>query len=186
MLKNIVCTMLFKTLLYVNDVDYGCKLQTFGAVPQLRISRKKSIVKFGNNITFNNYNDVAWYSKCSIWVRDGATLVIDDSTGLNGSMVYAAKSVKIGKNVKIGGGTKIFDTDFHPLNYEIRRSSKEGTLSAPIVIEDDVFIGTSCLILKGVHIGTRSIVAAGSVVTKSIPAGEIWGGNPAKFIRKIV
>lgn len=184
-MKNIVCTTLFKTLLFVNNVEYGCKLRTFGAIPQLRINRKKSVVKFGNNITFNNYNDAAWYSKCSIWVRDGATLVIDDGTGLNGAMVYASKSVTIGKNVKIGGGSKIFDTDFHPLNYEVRRTSNEGTLSAPIVIEDDVFIGTSCLILKGVRIGARSIVAAGCVVTKSIPADEIWGGNPAKFIRKI-
>ena len=110
MLKNTVCTLLFKTLLYVNDVEYGCKLRTLGAVPQLRISRKKSIVKFGNNITFNNYNDVSWHSKCSIWVRDGASLVIDNGTGFNGAMVYAAKSVKIGKNVKIGGGAKKFST----------------------------------------------------------------------------
>lgn len=185
-IKNTICTMLFKVLLIFNDVEYGCKLRTFGAIPQLRISRKKNLVKFGNNISFNNYNDVAWCLKCSIWVRDGATLVVDDESGMNGAMVYAAKSVVIGKNVKIGGGTKIFDTDFHPLNYEIRRTSNDGTFCAPIVIEDDVFIGTSCLILKGVRIGARSIVAAGSVVTESIPADEIWGGNPAKLIRKIV
>lgn len=185
-MKNAVCTILFKILLFINNVDYGCNLRTSGAIPQLRVNRKKNNVKFGTNVSFNNYNDVAWFSKCAIWVREGASLVIDDGSGLNGAVVYAAKSVEIGKNVKIGGGTKIFDTDFHPLNYEIRRTSNEGTLCAPIIIEDDVFIGTSCLILKGVRIGARSIVAAGSVVTKSIPADEIWGGNPAKFIRRII
>ena len=56
---------------------------------------------------------------------------------------------------------------------------------APVVIEDNVFIGARCIILKGVTIGENSVVGAGSVVTKSIPANEIWAGNPAKFIRKI-
>lgn len=57
--------------------------------------------------------------------------------------------------------------------------------SAPIVIKDDVLIGTRCIILKGVTIGARSIIAAGSIVTKSIPADCIAGGNPCKVIRKI-
>jgi len=52
------------------------------------------------------------------------------------------------------------------------------------VIQEGAFVGASSIILKGVTIGKHSIVAAGSVVSKSIPAGEIWGGNPAKFIRK--
>ena len=53
----------------------------------------------------------------------------------------------------------------------------------PVVIEDDVLIGTNCIILKGVTIGARSIIAAGSIVTKSIPADCIAGGNPAKVIK---
>lgn len=57
---------------------------------------------------------------------------------------------------------------------------------APIVIEDDVFIGAHCIISKGVTIGARSIVAAGSVVVKSIPPDEVWGGNPARFIKKVI
>lgn len=184
-IKNVVSTFLFKVLLFVNNVDFGTNIKTGGAIPQVRINRKKKCVKIGNNVSFNNYNDVAWCSKCAIWVREGASLIIGDCSGLNGALVYASNYVLIGNNVKIGGGAKIFDTDFHPLDYKIRRSSNIETKSAPIVIEDDVFIGTSCLILKGVHIGARSIVAAGSVVVKSIPSDEIWGGNPAKFIRKI-
>lgn len=96
-----------------------------------------------------------------------------------------AQRIWIGKNVKVGGGTRIFDTDFHPLDYMDRRNTVHGTKTAPVIIEDDVFIGTNCIIGKGVTIGARSIIAAGSVVVKSIPSDEIWGGNPAKFIRKI-
>lgn len=58
-------------------------------------------------------------------------------------------------------------------------------MSSPIIIEDDVFIGMNCLILKGVTIGARSIIAAGSVVTKSIPSDCIAAGNPAKVIKHL-
>jgi acetyltransferase-like isoleucine patch superfamily enzyme len=57
--------------------------------------------------------------------------------------------------------------------------------SAPVKIEDNVFIGAHSTILKGVTIGENSIVGACSVVVKSIPANEIWAGNPAKLIRKV-
>ena len=56
---------------------------------------------------------------------------------------------------------------------------------APVVIGDDVFVGAKCIILKGVTIGKGAIIGAGSVVTKNIPARQIWAGNPAKFIREI-
>lgn len=179
-------SFVFKLLLLTNNVKFGKKVRAQGtATPQLRISYKAKDIQLGDNVTFNNYNDAGWNSRCSIWVKSGATLRIGNNTGFNGVLVYAANSITIGNNVKVGGGTRIFDTDFHPLDYEIRRTSNEGTKSSPIIIEDDVFIGAGCFILKGVTIGARSIIAAGSVVTKNIPADEIWGGNPAKFIRKI-
>ena len=98
-----------------------------------------------------------------------------------------APKVTAYKHVKIGGGTRISDSNHHSLDYKIRRTSRDCKLakSAPVIIGDDVFIGANCYIGKGVTIGDRSIVAAGSVVVKSIPADEIWGGNPAIFIKKI-
>ena len=54
-----------------------------------------------------------------------------------------------------------------------------------IELGDDVFIGVNSIVTKGVTIGDRSIIAAGSIVVKSIPNDEIWGGNPAKFLKKI-
>ena len=101
-------------------------------------------------------------------------------------------SVQIGNNVVIGASTKINDSNDHCINYLERREervykdwSKLNIDHAPIVIEDDVFIGAHCIISKGVTIGARSIVAAGSVVVKSIPPDEVWGGNPARFIKKL-
>ena len=85
------------------------------------------------------------------------------------------------------------DTDVHQLDYLVRRGEKpldakdaRTTIqSAPVTIEDDVWIGANCMILKGVTIGARSVIGAGSVVTKSIPADCIAAGNPCKVIRKL-
>lgn len=54
-----------------------------------------------------------------------------------------------------------------------------------MVIEENAFIGAHSILLKGVRIGRNSIIGAGSVVTKSVPPNQIWGGNPAKYIRDI-
>lgn len=94
-------------------------------------------------------------------------------------------SITIGNHVKIGACVLLTDTDAHPIDYVSRRFSNEGTKSAPIVIEDDVWIGAHCVVLKGVTIGARSIIGAGSVVTKNIPADCIAAGNPCKIIKKL-
>ena len=87
----------------------------------------------------------------------------------------------------------ILDTDVHQLDYLARRRKKTPNTaditttvqSAPITIEDDVWIGANCQILKGVTIGARTVIGAGSVVTKSIPADSIAAGNPCRVIRRI-
>ena len=96
--------------------------------------------------------------------------------------------IEIGNNVNIGAGSSIYDSDFHSLNFLDRRNVQLDSInkiSAPVSIGDDVFIGTQVMILKGVNIGERSIIGARSLVVKDVPEGEIWAGNPARFIRKI-
>lgn len=183
-LKRYYNTIATRILFSLNDVEYGKGLVSINGRPQLQVSYHAKRISIGKGVVFNNYNDAGWFSRCSIWVRNNASLAIGDNTGFNGVLIYAMNSVTIGNNVKVGGGARIFDTDFHPLDYLKRRDSLEGTKTAPVEIEDDVFIGANSIICKGVHIGARAIVAAGSVVVKDIPADEVWGGNPAHFIRK--
>ncbi len=79
------------------------------------------------------------------------------------------------------------DSNAHSLNAGLRRdynSDMKHKVDAPIVIEDDVFIGMNSIILKGVTIGARSVIGAGSVVTRSIPADCVACGNPAVVIKK--
>lgn len=113
-------------------------------------------------------------------------ITIGEGSGISNSTIVSANQVKIGKNVLIGGSCKIYDTDFHPINMDDRISNNSDKIkTSPIEIKDNVFIGAHCIILKGVIIGKGSVVGAGSVVTKSIPEGEVWAGNPARYIRKI-
>lgn len=121
----------------------------------------------------------------AVYVEPGAELTIGNNVGMSSTRFWVHDSVAVGDNVKIGACVLITDTDAHPMDYMARRTSSEGTKSAPIVIEDDVWVGAHCIILKGVTIGERSIIGAGSVVTKSIPADCVAAGNPCKIIRKL-
>ena len=185
--KARIYTLRFKFLLNVNGINYGNAVRCYNATPALQINRHSGVVSLGKNVMFNSYTDHSWNSKCKLIVLANATLVIGDYSGMNGTMIYCSQKVLIGNHVKIGGGTRISDSNHHSLDYKIRRTPEDSNYakSAPVIIGDDVFIGANSYIGKGVTIGSRSIVAAGSVVVKSIPADEIWGGNPAKFIKKI-
>jgi acetyltransferase-like isoleucine patch superfamily enzyme len=104
---------------------------------------------------------------------------------MTGGVLCAAERITIGDNVTVGTNTIIVDTDFHPLDREKRRQQPSAGRTAPIVIEDDVFIGMNCLILRGVTIGHGSVVGAGSVVPKDIPPGVIAAKNPARIVREL-
>ena len=95
-----------------------------------------------------------------------------------------ATDVHFGNNILLAGRVYIVGRQDHKFNEpKITIWQGERGYSGIIIIEDDVWIGTNTVILSGVKISSGSIIAAGSVVTKDIPACEIWGGNPAKKIK---
>lgn len=139
----------------------------------------------GDRVTLNSKysaNAIGGQTFLSIVVKENAKLVIDDDSGISNSAIYCAQEIQIGKKVSIGGDCKIYDTDFHSIHLSERNTNVK---SSPVIIKDGVFIGTGAIILKGVTIGTESVIGAGSVVTKNIPDYEVWAGNPAKFIKKL-
>jgi len=116
-----------------------------------------------------------------------AAIEIGDDTGLSGAVICAAVRVEIGERCLIGADCMIFDTDFHNHAPEGRRYSKPlwPEISAPVRIEDDVFLGTGTIVCKGVTIGRGSMIGAGSTVTRDIPPMSVAAGSPAKVIRAI-
>lgn len=170
-------------LLYPN-VSLGRNVRFYGPI-HLRIY-KTATVRIGDNVVFRSsttHNFIGINRPVSIYVGDQATLDIGPDCGFSGTAIYASTSITIGPHCNLGGNSSVWDTDFHPLDYQLRRVQIEGTNKAPICIESDAFIGANTLVLKGVTVGARSIIGAGSVVTKSIPADQIWAGNPARCVR---
>lgn len=118
-------------------------------------------------------------------LQAGAVLEIGDDFGMTGGAICAAERISIGNNVAVGANTVIVDTDFHPLHPQDRLRDPQGGKTAPVIIEDNVFIGMNCLILKGVRIGRNSVIGAGSVVSRDIPPDVIAAGNPAVVIKPL-
>ncbi|QVY67500.1 acyltransferase [Polaribacter sp. Q13] len=183
---NTICTRL---LLYCNNVKFG-KIDSNG-IPFISVARGASC-SIGDNFKMNNGllgNPIGRPQKCVLFVDRNASIVIGNHVGISSTALVAHKSITIGNYVKIGGGVCIYDTDFHSLEASIRQNAAmdtKNTANVAVEIKDHVFIGAHTTILKGVIIGKNSIVGACSVVTKSIPANEIWAGNPAKFIKKVI
>ena len=116
-------------------------------------------------------------------MKPGAVIQIGDNSGMSGVSIISRERVTIGNWVQMGPGVTISDNDAHPLDPMLRRQRPTPDhRSAPVVIDDDVFIGSQALILKGVTIGKGAIVGAGAIVTKSVKPLEIVGGNPARVI----
>ena len=156
----------------------------------IHVLNKGGKIKIGNDVTIHSgrYDiPIGFENRTSLWVRKGAEIEIGDNCGLSNAVLCSNKRIILGKHVLLGGGVKIYDTDFHSLDYLQRRELNNdlNRKSADVVVEDDVFIGAGSIVLKGVHIGARSIIGAGSVVSSDIPCEEVWAGNPARCIRKL-
>jgi len=100
-----------------------------------------------------------------------------------GSVIYSGVGINIGDNVIVGPQNIIVDLDhrFENIDFPINQQGMNGK---KISIEEDVWIASHCVIIKGVTIGKGSVIAAGSVVNKSIPPCSVAAGVPAKVIKK--
>ncbi|WP_420322307.1 acyltransferase [Flagellimonas sp.] len=178
-------TLYNRFILTYKKVEYKQTPSIYGKLIVLGQGR----IVFGENVEINSSlrsNPIGGDSRTIMSVAKGAIIQIGNNTGMSNVTLFCKKGITIGDNVKIGGSVKIYDSDFHALDYVKRRkTTTDITNIAPVSIGNDCFIGAHSIILKGVEIGNKSIVGAGSVVTKSIPEGEIWAGNPAKLIRRL-
>jgi acetyltransferase-like isoleucine patch superfamily enzyme len=155
---------------------------------------------------------MAWCSGTPKQIRLGrrticrGILLCDSGLGLIeiGDLVYIGDDViistrehiRIGSRTMVAHGVQIFDNDSHPIDARDRhadylnliegRPRTHSVPSAPVEIGEDCWIGTNSIVLKGVKIGDRSVVAAGSVITADIGDDCVAAGNPAQIVRSLV
>ena len=184
-------TRIYSLFLFkMEGIIYGKNIKIFG-VPIVYVSKHGGIIKIGDAFSMNSgryYNQIGRQQKCFLIVGDNSKIIIGNNVGISSTAIICYKEIEIEDNVKIGGNTVIYDSDFHDLDYKKRNSIPEDTSNVrklKVTIKKNAFIGSHSTILKGVTIGENSIVGAASVVSSDIPPNQIWAGNPAKFIRAI-
>ena len=183
----------FNRLIFkLKGVEFGKNFKVFNKIYLIG----KGTIRIGNDFMLTSgdcINPISRNLRGCIYTEQDAKITIGDRVGISSSSFWISKELTIGNDVKIGADTLVIDTDSHQIDYRLRKMiphNQEEALflnsqihSAPITIEDDVWIGAKCIILKGVTIGARSIIGAGSVVTKDIPSDCIAAGNPCKPIK---
>ncbi|GAB1043753.1 acyltransferase [Shewanella algae] len=142
-----------------------------------------SIFKRFFNFFYNHYqvrvNPVGYAERLGVNIH-GEVHFYGINTGTFGSEPWL---IDIGNNVHITGGVQFINHDGGVLILRDKLPSLE--ITKPIKIGDNVYIGMKCMILPGVTIGNNVIVAAGSVVTKSLEGGAVYGGIPARKIKSL-
>lgn len=163
-------------------------------IPEVCVSHRGGGVNIGKGLRLSNGNsgNIVGFGVPCAFISDRGIIKIGNYVGMSQSTLCAVGAdISIGDNTLLGGGVKVYTSDFHSLNYMHRRNGEYGgddlnnRNCASVNIGNDCLIGAGSIIMKGVTIGDRSIIGAGSVVTKSVPADEIWAGNPARLVKKI-
>lgn len=154
-------------------------------------TRRKGDIHIGDSCVFNSditSNLVGLLNPTILDTRQGGKITVGDHSGFSSVVISSKTQIHIGSRVKCGGNVRIFDHDFHSLSPETRSVYDLDVANIrfkPIIIGDDVFIGTNSMILKGTKIGNGTIVAAGSVVFGlDVPPNSLVKGNPAFVVEK--
>ncbi|MDD6378620.1 MAG: acyltransferase [Prevotella sp.] len=141
-----------------------------------------------NVLSGDSLNALCRNTNLCLKIENNARLTIGNYVGISGGCIWSTSSISIGDYAHVGANCLIIDGDIHNLDWKERRQDASKAIpykKGPIIIGDDVWIGANSIILKGVRIGERSIIGAGSIVTHSIPKDCIAAGNPCRVIRNI-
>jgi acetyltransferase-like isoleucine patch superfamily enzyme len=180
-------SLIARVRLRAHDARVGRRLSVRGPI-HLHCHRTGTI-RIGDDCRIQSGfagNPVGGGSRMAIWVGPGGRLTLGDRVGLSNSTIVCMSSVSIGDDTFLGGGSRVYDTDFHSVNASERgRPGNPGTRAAPVVIGRSAFVGGHSIVLKGVEIGEESVIGAGSVVRSGVGPREVWAGNPAVFVREL-
>ena len=144
-------------------------------------------LSIGEGVVINSTHEMSFGARTetSFWLlAEGAKIVIGDRVHMSNVAISARQEIVLEEDAWLGTGAQIVDTDFHALDFADRAANRS-IPSAPVRVGPRAFVGMSAIILKGVTIGADAVIGAGAVVATDVPEGEIWAGNPARFLRKV-
>ena len=179
-LNSFFCTLSMWCRMRFVGVKHGRKLSFYGMTTFKKAST--ATINIGSKCSFRSKhtsNLIGINRPCIITaLQPKAELKIGDNCGFSGTVIGCFTKVTLGNNVRCGANTLITDSDWH-------LDDPRTGLPKPILIEDNVWLGVNVAVMKGVTIGQNSVIGAGSVVTKNIPANVIAAGNPCNVISEI-
>lgn len=189
LLKKIISTPpigSWESWLRYNGAEVRGTVKVYGKPRIIRWGSPTIVIEDGVTLDSDPiHNDAGIIHPCTLSVTGIGRLSIGQDSGLSGVQICCTKNITIGRNVWVGANVTIYDTDFHPVDPYERLRLDTPAKSAEVIIDDGVWIGANAMILKGVHIGKCSVIAAGSIVTKDVPEFSVFGGNPAQMISEI-
>jgi acetyltransferase-like isoleucine patch superfamily enzyme len=181
LLSGLVRVVYWTPLFKSRCIDCGKQLYLFGGMPYLSGPLH---IRYGDRCRISGRTTFSGRAAS----RQTPQLVLGNNIDIGWmSTIAVAGKVSIGNNVRIAGRAFIAGYPGHPLDAAERAASlpDHDSQTGDIIIEDDVWIATGVTILPNVRIGKRSIIAAGSIVSRDIPADVIAAGCPAKVIKSL-
>lgn len=167
--------MLIYKLIYLGKLKYSI-IGKYSNRIQIRIMQKGKLVLIKNNLL---------RSGVKIRIQNEAVVTIGENTGLNYNCILNAHDkITIGKNTTFGQNVKLYDHDHNYKKAGLLRDS--GFTTAPIVIGDNVWIGSDCTILKGAVIGSNSVIAAGTIVRGEVPEDTLVYQKRDTVLKEII
>lgn len=186
-LSRYVSSLLWWMELRLRGVQMSSPIQLFGHPICSR--HPDSLIFIGSGVTLDSSvraNPLGGSSPCVLrTMTPTARLRLGDRVGLSSCTIVAGSSIEIGEDTILGAGSMILDNDFHIPGHGFSWLAEYSKNSKPVKIGRGCFIGSRSIILKGVTLGDRVVIGAGSVVTKNVPAFSIAAGNPARIVGTI-
>lgn len=140
--------------------------------------QRSTLLRMAEESVIHVNGQFQFYYDADIQLFRGAKLNLGSSFINSNCKIRCGNKITIGDDCAISHDVTILDSDFH------RILNSNRPVSQPVVIGDHVWVGTRCVIMKGVTIGDGAIIGAGSIVTHDVPAGCLAVGNPAKVIKE--
>jgi acetyltransferase-like isoleucine patch superfamily enzyme len=184
--SDITGTWDYSSLPHNVHLGKDCFIERRDAFTRFRSERQPGLV-LGDRVQVHTWTQFS--------VDPAACLTIGNDSILVGGIFMCAEMIRLGARCIVQYNVTVADSDFHPIDVESRRldaiasspagdrSTRPALVTRPVVIGDDVWIGTGAIILKGVHVGDGATIAPGTVVTRDVPPNAVATGNPAVITR---